>query len=85
MSVALERALQAVTTAKDLYGKKWTPEREFQLITLWGQKKTCSEISDWFRSDGFRVSRNAVSAKAKRLRLSGLPIEERGSPLGKGK
>ena len=85
MTVALDRALQAVASAEYTYGKKWTPEREAQLAVLSGQKKTCSEISDWFKDDGFMVSRNAVSAKAKRIRLAGLPIEERGSPLGKGK
>lgn len=82
MSRALDIALQAVREQRrKLYASKWTPEHEFKLALLWADGKTCQEIADTLKADGFNVSRNSVSAKAKRLRDRGLGVASRGSPI----
>lgn len=80
MTNAYEEALKAVRNMRRPE-PKWTPEHEFRLILLWADGQTCNQISEAFKESGFRVSRNAVAAKVKRMRAAGVPLAERESPI----
>jgi len=61
----------------------WSPDCESMLALLWDSGLTCNQISESFKAGGFNLSRNAVSAKVKRLRDAGVGLAWRGTPIFK--